>query len=134
MPTISELRTGLATRLATITGLRTAATIPDQLNPPVAVVSLDTILFDEAFQRGIDQYQFTITVVVGRVAERSSQVRLDGYLDPSGAGSVKTAIEGDRTLGGKANSLRVTEMGGISTILIGDATYLAATFSVIVYA
>jgi hypothetical protein len=28
MPTVSELRTGLATNLATIDGLRTSATIP----------------------------------------------------------------------------------------------------------
>lgn len=134
MATVSELRTGLATRLATITGLRTSATIPDQLNPPIAVVSLDTITFDQAFQRGLDEYQFTVTVIVGRVAERSSQTRLDGYLDPSGAGSVKTAIEGDRTLGGKASTLRVTDMTGISTVSIGDATMITANFSVVVYA
>jgi hypothetical protein len=134
MATISELRSGLATRLATISGLRTSATIPDQLNPPVAVVSLDTVTFDEAFQRGLDQYQFTVTVIVGRVAERSSQNKLDGYIDPTGSGSVKTAIEGDRTLGGKASTLRVTDMTGISTVQIGDATMLIASFSVVVYA
>lgn len=134
MPTVSELRSGLATRLATISGLRTSATIPDQLNPPVAVVSLDTITFDEAFQRGLDQYAFTVTVVVGRVAERSSQLRLDAYCDPAGSSSVKTAIEADRTLGGKASTLRVTDMNGIGTVTIGDATMLTANFSVLVYA
>jgi hypothetical protein len=134
MPTVTELRTGLATRLATITGLRTAATIPDQINPPVAVVSIDSVNYDTAFNRGMDEYNFTITVVVGRVAERIAQNNLDAYCAPTGSGSVKTAIEGDRSLGGKAQTLRVTEMAGVSPVVIGDITYLTAAFAVTVYA
>lgn len=134
MPSISELRTGLTTRLATISGLRTSATIPDQINPPVAVISLDNIVFDEAFNRGLDEYQFTVTLFIGRVAERSSQTALDLYLAPTGSGSVKTAIEGDRSLGGKAQTLRVTDMTGITPITVGDVSYLTAQFAVIVYA
>jgi hypothetical protein len=134
MPTVTELRTGLATRLATISGLRTSATIPDQINPPVAIVSLDSITYDEAFARGLDEYQFIVTVFVGRVAERTAQNALDAYLAPTGSGSVKTAIEGDRSLGGKAQTLRVTDMNGISPTTVGDVPYLTAQFAVIVYA
>jgi hypothetical protein len=43
MATVSELRTGIATNLATIAGLRTAATVPDQINPPIAVVMPNSI-------------------------------------------------------------------------------------------
>jgi hypothetical protein len=134
MPTVTELRTGLATRLGTISGLRTSATIPDQINPPLAVVSVETITYDEAFSRGLDQYTFMITLLVGRVAERSAQNSLDSYLAPTGSGSVKTAIEGDRSLGGKAQTLRVTEMSGITPVTLGDVSYLSATFMVTVYA
>lgn len=134
MATVTELRTGLATRLATISGLRTSATIPDQINPPMAVVSIDTIVYDEAFSRGLDEYQFTVTLFVGRVAERSAQNNLDAYLAPTGSGSVKTAIEGDRTLGGKAQTLRVTDMLGVSPTTVGEVSYLTAQFAVTVYA
>lgn len=134
MATVTELRTGLATRLATISGLRTSATIPDQINPPIAVVSIDAIVYDEAFSRGLDEYQFTVTLFVGRVAERSAQNSLDAYLAPTGAGSVKTAIEGDRSLGGKAQTLRVTDMLGVSPTTVGDVSYLTAQFAVTVYA
>ncbi|NCX13612.1 MAG: hypothetical protein EBW73_12535, partial [Betaproteobacteria bacterium] len=67
-------------------------------------------------------------------AERSAQNSLDSYLAPTGAGSVKTAIEGDRSLGGKAQTLRVTEMSGITPVTLGDVSYLSATFMVTVYA
>jgi hypothetical protein len=134
MPTISQLRTGLATRLATISGLRTTATIPDQINPPVAIVALDSIAYDTAFARGLDQYTFRIMLITGRVAERQSQTNLDLYLAPTGSGSVKTAIEGDRSLGGSAQTLRVTDMSDITPVMVGDANYLSATFMVTVYA
>jgi hypothetical protein len=73
-------------------------------------------------------------VFVGRVAERTAQNALDAYLAPTGSGSVKTAIEGDRSLGGKAQTLRVTDMNGISPTTVGDVPYLTAQFAVIVYA
>lgn len=131
---VSALRTGLGKRLSTVPQLRVAPTIPDQIHPPMAVVSLDSITYDEAFNRGLDEYRFTITVVVGRAAERSAQNNLDAYLAPTGKQSIKTAVEGDRTLGGAAQTLRVTEMTGVSPAQIGDVTYLTATYSVTVYA
>ena len=134
MATVTELRNGLAARLSNISGLRVTPTIPDQINPPIAIVSLDGITFDEAFHRGLDQYRFTITVVVGRISERTAQTRLDAYLAPSGAGSIKTAIEADTSLGGVAQPLRVTEMTGLATAAQAEDTYLTAAFSVTVYA
>lgn len=134
MPTVQELREGLATRLRTISGLRASATQPDNPNPPQAIVNLDSITFDSAFARGMDEYQFTILVLAGRVAERTSQNRLEAYLNPSGTSSIKTAIQGDRTLGGKAQTLRVTEVTSYGSINVGDVTYLAANLTVVVYA
>lgn len=134
MATLTQLRSGLATRLGTISGLRTAATIPDQVNPPVAIVSVDSISYDTSYARGMDEYALTVTVIVGRVNERTAQSNLDAYLAPTGAASIKTAIEADRTLGGVAQTCRVTDMRGISPVVIGDITYLAAAFAVTVYA
>jgi hypothetical protein len=134
MPTVQELREGLATRLRTISGLRAASTQPDNPNPPQAIVNLDSITYDSAYSRGLDEYQFTILVLAGRVAERTSQNRLEAYLNPSGSSSVKTAIQGDRTLGGKAQTLRVTEVTSYGSINVGDVTYLAANLTVVVYA
>lgn len=134
MPTVQELREGLAARLRTISGLRAASTQPDNPMPPQAIVNLDSITYDTAFARGLDEYQFTILVIAGRVAERTAQNRLEAYLNPSGTSSIKTAIQGDRTLGGKAQTLRVTEVTSFGSINVGDVTYLAANITVVVYA
>lgn len=132
--TITQIRDALATRLATITGLRVSAEIPDNPNPPVAVVQINNVSFDTAFQGGLTTYSFIVSVIVSRVAERRAQDRLDAYASTSGASSVKEAIEGNRTLGGLVADTRVVEMTGVSAVLLGEATYLAANFAVTVYA
>jgi hypothetical protein len=134
MTALTDLRTGLATRLATISGLRSSAYIPDNPTPPVAVVMPGRITYDTAFGRGSDEYQFTIMLIVGRVADRASQTTLDGYCESSGSRSVKAAIEGDRSLGGKALDCRVTEMANQGSLAIGDVTYHTAEFNVSVIA
>ena len=134
MATMTNLRAGLAARLATITGLRTSATLPDQPTPPQAVVYPDRVSYDNALGRGSDEYTFIIIVIVGRVAERAAQTSLDAYCNPSGATSIKAAIEGDSTLGGNALDCRVTEMRGQGSLTIGDVTYLTAEFVVTVIA
>jgi len=134
MTALTDLRTGLANRLATITGLRSSAYIPDNPQPPVAVVMPGRIQYDTAFGRGSDEYQFTIMLIVGRVADRASQTNLDAYCASSGSTSVKAAVEGDRTLGEKALDCRVTEMTNQGSLAIGDVTYHTAEFSVTVIA
>lgn len=134
MASLTDLRAGLSTRLATITGLRALPYIPDNPQPPVAIVMPGRITYDLAFGRGTDEYQFTIMVIVGRVADRNSQTTLDAYCASSGSTSIKAAIEGDRSLGGKAQDCRVTEMTNQSPLAIGDVTYHTAEFSVSVIA
>jgi hypothetical protein len=133
MATISDIRDGIATNLATITGLRTTETVPDNPQPPVAIIQPNSIEYDRAFQRGLDQYSFTVTVIVGRASERTAQRLLDTYCGGSGSSSVKTAIESNRTLSGVIQDLRVVAMRNYGTISLGDQTYLAAEFDLIVY-
>jgi hypothetical protein len=134
MGSITDLRAGLATRLATISGLRTTTETPDTISPPIAIINVANVNYDRAFQRGLDEYNFVITVIVGRVGERSAQRLLDSYVSPVAPSSVKLAIELDRTLGGKCDSLRVTDMRNYGSLVIGEITYLAAEFNVVVYA
>jgi len=44
---ISDIRDGIATNLATISGLRTSADLPDNPSPPIAVVQLNNVQYDE---------------------------------------------------------------------------------------
>lgn len=134
MPTISEIRSGLATNLGTIPGLRTAAFVPDEPKPPIAVVFPENVLFDTAFARGLDTYTFTVQVIVSKVSDRNAQSNLDGYCNPDGPQSVKAALESNRTLGGKVQDLRVTEARDYRAATINENTYLTVTFAVTVYA
>ena len=134
MANITELREGIAANLATIPGLRTAPTIPDNPNPPIAIVQLSRVQYHQDFKRGMTEYNFAVQVVVGRVDERSAQQRLDLYCSSTGDYAIGLAVESDRTLGGKAFDCIVTEMTNYGSVLISDVTYLAAEFNVRVLA
>jgi hypothetical protein len=136
MANITQLRSGIATNLARIPGLRTANYAPDLINPPIAIVEPDAtpVSFDIAMNRGLDLYRFTVTIIVQRMDERSGQNALDVYCAGSGDYSVKQAIEWDRTLSGYANDCRVTEISLYGSISVNENQYLAAEFSVVVYA
>jgi hypothetical protein len=131
---IADMRAGIAKNLRdNVPGLRVSETIPDQPNPPMAVISLEVVNYDQTFQRGMSEYQFTVSVLAGRVSERTAQARLDSYIDP-GSATIKTAIESDRSLGGKVFDVRVSEMSNIGAVNLGETVYLGADFSVQVYA
>ena len=131
--TIAGIRQGLATNLATISGLRTASEIPDQASPPIAIVSLQSIDYHNAMQNGMTNFIFTVQVIVGRAAEKEAQRRLDQYAEPTGATSVKSAIESDKSLNGNCQTLIVDSMPSVGSLQMNDQTYLAAEFSVQVY-
>lgn len=129
------MRQGLADNLATISGLRVSYFIPDNPNPPQAIVAPPTIRYDQSFGRGLDEYSFQVIVFATRADERTGQDLIDSYCAPIGAGSVKAAIESDRTLGGLVADLRVTDMTGVSPTTFADGqVYLTATWAVQVFA
>jgi hypothetical protein len=132
MSKLQDIRAGLATRMGTINGLRTSATVPDNPRPPVAVIFPDRIVYDLNAKRGADTFFFTIMVLVGRADDRAAQNNLDAFV--VGQNSIKAAIEADRTLGGKADTCRVTEMNNYASMSVGDTLYLAASFAVEVVA
>jgi hypothetical protein len=131
---ITELRDGLAANLATIPGLRVSAIIPDNPSPPIASVQLSNVRYHQDFQRGMTEYTFAIQVIVGRVDERTAQRNLDAFCSSTGDSSVYLAVESDKSLGGKAFSVIVTEMTNYGSVIISDITYLAAEFNVRVLA
>lgn len=137
MAAISALRDGLETRLATISGLRAHDTAPGQVNPPAAVISPGgdganepAISFDSTMARGSDDYLFLVTLLVQFADDSSAQDKLDGYLQGSGALSVKAAIEGDPSLGGVAHFVHVREVREYGEIEYNGVRYLGAVFVV----
>jgi len=134
MGDITTIRQKLATNIGTITGLRTSAELIDNPSPPIALVNLDSVDYHQAFQDGTTILNFTVSVIVGRSAERTMQRKLDAYLTPTGAQSVKAGIESNRNLDGNCDDLVVSGAGSIGSVTINDQTYLAAEFQITVYA
>jgi hypothetical protein len=131
---ITDIRLGLATRLGSITGLRSGPTIPDNVNPPYAIISPSSVDYHRAFNNALSTYNFNVMVVVGRVSERTSQNSLDAYCSPTGTSSIRVAIEADRTLGGVVFDTMVTGMRNYGSVTIGETNYLAAEFDIAVQA
>lgn len=129
---IAAIRQGLGANIGTIRGLRVAETIPDQVNPPQAVVALQSVAYDGALRGGLTTYSFMVTLIVGRASERTAQRILDTYISP-GDSAIKNAIESDKTLGGSAYDVRVEAMSSVGSLTIGEVNYLAADFTVTVY-
>lgn len=125
--TVNQVATGLATRLATISGLRTYTYQPEQLNPPFAFPTLNRITYHRAFNGGDVVMDWTVTVIVGRYTDRTAHSLLDSYLSYSGASSIRAAIEGDTTLGGVVQTVILSDGASVSAVTQGDADFLQIT-------
>lgn len=108
MATVSEIRAALKVRLDTISGLRTYAEMPASPEFPAAGIAMRSIAYDQDLDGGV-LYGFVVWLHVsaGRDLQRA-QKALDVYLAPTGATSIKAAIEADPDLGGTCDWVRVT--------------------------
>ena len=115
----TAVRTGLSTALDTITGLRCFDYVPDSLSPPAAIVEPLEIEYGTAMANGLNRVTAYVLIVVGRMSDRSSQDRIDAYVNTSGASSVVAAIEADPTLGGACSTLQVLRAAPRSVVVSG---------------
>ena len=132
MLNIGPIREALGTNLQTITGLRIYDQLPDVIVPPCAVVGQLDFTFDIDNARGLDQASTDIFVIVQRFSERTGQAKLDALLAGTGPGSIKTALESDRSLGGLVNTLRVISADA-GTYSSGDQTFLSYLYNLTIW-
>ncbi len=131
MASLSSIRSGLSTRLATISGMSVYSFVPDSIEPPTAVVGvMSSVDYDSTMSRGSDLYEIPLYLYVSRVDAELSQDSLDEFLAGSGSKSIKQAIEGDSTLGGVVSSARVVEASNYGVYTINSIDYLGVEFSV----
>lgn len=111
---IGRIRAGLAANLSAIDGCQVSAYMLSNPTPPCLFVSIDPaegVRYDRAMQRGLDEYSLRVHGIVAVTSDQGAQSRLDEWLASRGPGSVKAAIESDRTLGGVADDTHVTAGG-----------------------
>lgn len=137
MATIKQIREGIETRLGTVSGLRTSHVVKPEISPPEAMVMAPTIdpyhgTMGKA--NALTEYQFEVWVFTSAAWLRTGQDLLDEYASPTGAKSVKLAIEGDQTLGGVVDDCFVSRFRSMNVEEIGAIGYIGGIFTVPVFA
>jgi len=128
----SEVRDGLKKNLQEIDGLRVYDLVPDNPQPPSAIIGQLDLTFDLNNARGLDQANIDVLVIVQRFSERTGQEKLDKYLSGTGDYSIKAAIELDKTLDGAVDTLRVTSAQS-GVYQAADVEYLSYRYQVTVW-
>lgn len=123
---------GIETRLLTISGLRVSDVSPSQISPPCAVVGVPPVeAYHVAMGSNRMALDFPVSVFVSAAApDRIGQKNLAGYANPSGATSIKAAIEGDKTLGGILDDCIVMSFRPLGLEEVGLIGYYGGVFTV----
>lgn len=142
---LATVRAGLATRLDTVPGMRVVAHDAEKITPPAAVVPPpETIAYGRSMgSPGLSQYEFRVRVYFSKADAKAAQDKLCDALEPSGAASVKAAIEGDRQQGvgcfftggvPAASDVFVSAAENAGVYEVGGVLYVGAELVVTVYA
>jgi len=134
MARLADIRNGLATSLAAITGLRVHKTIPDQVAVPAAIIGLPEIEYDLAMRGTASKFTIPVRIYASKASERAAQEKVDEFMEASGDKSVKQAIETDPSLAGAAHTVRVSAAKGYGVYAVGGVDYLGVEFVVEVVA
>jgi hypothetical protein len=130
----ADLHDAIAAALATVPGLRVADHLPEAVTPPMAVIQIQSVTYHRAMKGGLSEWKYVISVVAGRMGERSAQITLDSWMSWDGPQSIRAAVESDRTLGGKCSTLIIGDMITVRPLSIGDASYLTCEFNLSIHA
>lgn len=112
MATPAQIRAGLAANLASIADTQISAYMLASPTPPVIQVLPERVEYHGAMQNGLERNRYTVQAFVGFTSDVGAQKKLDKMLEPTGATSVKAAVESDATLAGVVEHLTVTEATG----------------------
>lgn len=139
MATPEDIRAGLAGAIRT--SFRDVQVSEYVLGSPLAPgfeIDLDDegTNYDQAMGRGLDEWWFVVRGFVADAMDVAAQKRRDVWLASSGTGSVKAAIEADRTLGGACSACRVVSATPrrFTTPAAPNTTYTAAEWRIRVMA
>ena len=133
-----QIRAGIKTRLEAVSTPQAFVAVhdnvPDFVTAPSAIVvpANNLITYHEAMgtvAAGLKTLRFNILILAQRFELASSQELLNDYLV-----SVPTALEADKTLGGTAETLLVTEATNYGPVTFADTTLLAVQIDLEVYA
>lgn len=131
---LSDIRRGLVGQLALVRGLRVSEHVPEQVNPPAAIITRAEVDYTQNMSGGLTEWSMQIQLIAGRMSDQQSQRQIDAWLSWDGDQSVRQALEADRTLGGNCQTSRVASADALSSVQVGDSEYIGVTVAVTVWA
>lgn len=128
-PLFSAVRTALAARLGTISGLRAYADRAASISPPVCLVLPPggTFMRYDTMD-GAVQITLRAVLLISLATSAMGQDIMDPYLATTGPQSIWAALSADPTLGGTVHYAALTEVTTYGTINVGDVDYLGCHF------
>jgi hypothetical protein len=131
---VSGIRDGLKTRLATISGLYIHDTAPGAVNQtPAAVILPMRGDYGRHFGSGATHYfRVGLLAAIGQGWEKA-QDQLDDFLSDTGTKSIRAAIEADPGLGGAGEGATVLSYGSYDIHEYGGSEYMGVDIEVQVW-
>jgi hypothetical protein len=128
---IGDIRAALAANLASIANVQISPyRLSDPTFPSIQVAWPEDIKYHEAMHNGMESIVMIVMAFGGTMTDIGAQKILDQLITPSGATSVKAAIESDPTLGGHADDLIVVSCTGYREYAIGQIAALGCEWRV----
>ena len=125
------IRAGLAANAYTLGTVNTYRNVPEAVEPPCVLILPDQPFFEiESMGRGHFSYYFRALLLVASTISDQAQDMLDDYLSSSGTGSLRAALEVDKTLGGIAENATVTACTTYGDVEWNDLRYWGAELTV----
>ena len=129
-PTFTAMREALAAALGTVSGVRAYSHFPEKVNTPAAIVGGPSATYNDSTMT--DEYTIPVLVLVADSSDRTAQLNLDSYLNPTGSTSIRAAIENDPKLGGVVETLYVTALHDYGVHELNAIRYMGAMLDVVV--
>jgi hypothetical protein len=116
MATLAAIREGIAANLQALNGdgVQVSAYVLANPNLPAVQVLPGEVAYDQTFARGIDLYTLKVQAIAPLTVDIEAQRQLDDMIDEPD--SIKTLLEADKTLGGAANDVHVTDCTGYQVV------------------
>lgn len=121
MATMKQIREGLAANLSVLDGVQASPYVLSSPTPPCVYVKPAEVDYHRTFGAGVNgvkSYVFSVRAIVALGLDQGAQIKLDEFVS---SGSVQTALEADKTLGGVAQNVEVNGMTDYAQVLLGDS-------------
>lgn len=118
---IGDIATGLKANLDAIDGVNVSKyPRSNPVGPLIHMWPSDTLVYHRAMAMGFSEVVFTVQLLWPYTDDAGSAAQVYDFLEPTGARSIRQAIEADRTLGGVADRATCESCSGLSVGVTSD--------------